>query len=76
MPISTVNTKIRSTVLCLSGFELYTRWVPLLDSSIHRINPYPVDKYKVLNKPVIEVSTLYVKRLFNRCYPLGIRFIQ
>ena len=24
-----LNTKIRSTVLCLSGFELYSRWVPL-----------------------------------------------
>ena len=31
MPISTVfkNTKIRSTMLCLSGFELYSLWVPL-----------------------------------------------
>ena len=30
MPISTVkNTKIRLTMLCLSGFELYSRWVPL-----------------------------------------------
>ena len=28
MPISTVNTKIRSTMQCLSGFELYSRWVP------------------------------------------------
>ena len=25
-----LNTKIRSTVLCLSGFELHSRWVPLL----------------------------------------------
>ena len=24
-----LNTKIRSTMLCLSGFELYSRWVPL-----------------------------------------------
>ena len=32
MPISTVfNTKIRLTMLCLSGFELYSRWVPLID---------------------------------------------
>ena len=23
-------TKIRSTMLCLSGFELYRRWVPLI----------------------------------------------
>ena len=30
MPISTVNTKIRSTMQCLSGFELYSRWVPLI----------------------------------------------
>ena len=24
------NTKIRLTMLCLSGFELYSRWVPLI----------------------------------------------
>ena len=24
-----LNTKTRSTMLCLSGFELYSRWVPL-----------------------------------------------
>ena len=31
MPISTrLNTKIRLTMLCLSGFELYSRWVPLI----------------------------------------------
>ena len=30
MPISTVeNTKMRLTMLCLSGFELYSRWMPL-----------------------------------------------
>ena len=28
MPIST-NTKIRLTMLCLSGFAIYSRWVPL-----------------------------------------------
>ena len=26
-------TKIRSAMLCLSGFELYSRWVPLILSS-------------------------------------------
>ena len=31
MPISTV-TKTRLTMPCLSGFELYSRWVPLLRS--------------------------------------------
>ena len=32
MPISKrLKTKIRSTMLCLTGFELYSwRWVPLL----------------------------------------------
>ena len=25
-----LNTKIRLTMLCLSGFELYSHWVPLL----------------------------------------------
>ena len=30
MPISThLNAKTRLTLLCLSGFELYSRWVPL-----------------------------------------------
>ena len=28
-----LNTKIRLTMLCLSGFELYSRWVPL---SLHK----------------------------------------
>ena len=27
-----LNAKIRLTMLCLSGFELYSRWVPLIDS--------------------------------------------
>ena len=26
-----LNTKIHLTMLCLSGFELYSRWVPLTD---------------------------------------------
>ena len=25
-----LNTEIRLTMLCLSGFELYSRWVPLI----------------------------------------------
>ena len=29
-----LNTKIRLTMLCLSGFELYSRWVPLNGFSI------------------------------------------
>ena len=29
-----LNTKIRLTMLCLSGFELYSRWVPLNSFSI------------------------------------------
>ena len=33
MPMSTVrlNTKVRLTMLLLSGFEPYSRWVPLID---------------------------------------------
>ena len=27
--IYSLNTKIRLTMLCLSGFELYSRWLPL-----------------------------------------------
>ena len=29
-----LNTKIRLTMLCLSGFELYSRWVPLLKQDL------------------------------------------
>ena len=28
-PSYRLNTKIRLTMLCLSGFELYSRWVPM-----------------------------------------------
>ena len=27
------DTKIRLTILCLSGFELYSRWVPLTQAA-------------------------------------------
>ena len=38
MPISTVlTTKIRLTMLCLSGFELYSRWVPLFNGVLSSI---------------------------------------
>ena len=29
MPISTENSKMRSAMLCLCGFEFCSRWVPL-----------------------------------------------
>ena len=32
-----LNTKIRLTMLCLSGFELYSRWVPLLKQQLQRL---------------------------------------
>ena len=33
-----LNTKIRLTMLCLSGFELYSRWVPLYVQPLVSIN--------------------------------------
>ena len=30
-----LNTKIRLTMLCLSGFELYSRWVPVIEMTCH-----------------------------------------
>ena len=30
-----LNTKIRLTMLCFSGFELYSRWVPLTAQRSH-----------------------------------------
>ena len=32
-----LNTKIRLTMLCLSGFELYSRWVPMLKQAKTRL---------------------------------------
>ena len=32
-----LNTKIRLTMLCLSGFLLYSRWVPLLKQQRQRL---------------------------------------
>ena len=29
-----LNTKTRLTMLCLSGFELYSRWVPLVSDPL------------------------------------------
>ena len=33
-----LNTKIRLTILCLSGFELYSRWVPLSHGYVYTVN--------------------------------------
>ena len=35
-----LNTKIRLTMLCLSGFELNSRWVPLQMIQKHSIHFY------------------------------------
>ena len=29
-----IYTKIRLTMLCLSGFELHSRWVPLIEANV------------------------------------------
>ena len=36
-----LNTKIRLTMLCFSGFELYSRWVPLNESQPWMEAPVP-----------------------------------
>ena len=46
MPIYRLNTK-RLTVLRLSGFELYSRWVPLVDVSLLQIHLLTVPLKKV-----------------------------
>ena len=33
-----LNTKIHLTMLCLSGFELYSRWVPLKEKDVQRFD--------------------------------------
>ena len=49
MPISTVlNTKTRLTMLCLSGFELYPRWMPLFIISNSSESGYPLNKNQKL----------------------------
>ena len=49
MPIYRLNTK-RLTVLRLSGFELYSRWVPLIDVSLLQIHLLTVPLKKVHKK--------------------------
>ena len=34
-----LNTKIRLTILCLSGSELYSRWVPLTNETTSDLQP-------------------------------------
>ena len=58
MPISTVsNTKTRLSMLCLSGFELYSRWVPLscllATKILHRNSPTHVQKRTLRPKVVV-----------------------
>ena len=36
-----LNTKIRLTMLCLSGFELYSRWVPLSHGYVYTVKLLP-----------------------------------
>ena len=51
MPISIVYTKIRLTMLCLSGFELYSHWVPLILRK-HRVVPIHGHLYRKLEREV------------------------
>ena len=37
-----LNTNIRLTMLCLSGFELYSRWVPLIDYRVKLLRERPM----------------------------------
>ena len=46
MPISRLNTKIRLTMLCLSGFDLYSCWVPLVHPSFWKSGTYHVLSFK------------------------------
>ena len=50
MPISIVYTKIRLTMLCLSGFELYSHWVPLIFD--FRVVPIHGHLYRKLEREV------------------------
>ena len=38
-----LNTKLRSTMLCLGGFELYSRWVPLRVVFVASIHYYSTE---------------------------------
>ena len=59
--INRLNTKIRSTMLCLSGFKLYSRWVPLFNqqpektvdiSRLHHWFLFPA-KWPLRNEPKV-----------------------
>ena len=50
MPIYRLNTKIRLTMLCLSGFDLYSRWVPLILFSPYELKIQLLDAKSAIKK--------------------------
>ena len=58
-----IFTKIRLTMLCLSGFELYSRWVPLL---IHNDKSFEnrCSKTEILSCEKVPISWEFRRRLY------------
>ena len=56
-----LNTKIRLTMLCLSGFELYSRWVPLFFLSPSSKTRESLQPWKPLQKSLLQpkISDIY-----------------
>ena len=64
---SLLNTKIRSTMLCLSGFELYSRWVPLIKMNVHEWNGILWDSLISTQRPLCFYNkNFYVPVWFKR----------
>ena len=59
-----LNTKIRLTMLCLGGFELYSRWVPLLfeDKMNNIINIINFDFRDTFHYFCVYVSVFFLER--------------
>ena len=71
-----LNSNIRSAMLCFSGFELYSRWVPLKREWIQKAN-FCSCWYIFLNAHISAVIQCYrgdlIKTLQRHCGMMGVK---
>ena len=69
-----LNTQIRSTMLCLSDFELYSRWVPLLHEGLKglrhqdiafQVNQFCAEVITYCLNPYTKYSCRVMKKILN-----------
>ena len=59
-----LNTKVRSTMLCLCGFELYSGWVPLKNVGLTHTH-FQYNSRKLVNVVKVRFTMMYSSRKLN-----------